>query len=726
MYTFTILSRTPTTEKYKDNNGTYFSVSRVYVSSVEGAIERGNILLDNGTTTETVRIIEIDKDNNQLLTGLISGTWVVGDSCQFYAYDGASVGVDELVPGAAQVKIWPSSSDSQNEDRVRDDIKELKSLTNVLSASKSYYQSNILICRDSTPGQISIKGSSTNPIVFCRPSYLFYDESDFTLDVTGVGNDQFIDIYISDSGSTPLIAGTLRIALSGKTSGTSPYTSVAGAGEFCIGSVYIKNNLIIGCNSLRCKDSDQIAYINEAAFGLSITSITAYDYGVQEFYVPIFARSIFTWKVLIQSDTGVNAATDWSYELCIDINGTIVSRRTIKLDPMPTNTLEGRIPVLLEGNIGIDTPQLLTIKFGGKINDTFTYSDAIGVTTLNGEFKTKSDIHYQPIVKETPVTLNPVFSVIKSDFSRSTVYDIIPYNSKVYVADETTGGGNYTVKVHEYDPIGLSWSVSHTTTSSHSKRLYRGCVFNNKLYYGAYDLYGSAMKTRFDGSTWDYGVTPSNNTKRDICSFNNKVYHGFKYTTGRVYESPSGDDGTWTLKVTLPAGPVDVYSFKEFNGELYFGTDNGMVYKYAPNATVKYVLCVDFGFGATDHYVRGLDVIDGILVATCDNLVKISVNGSSWQSVVGPATVTRINRILTINLGGFSYLFACGGNSGAGGDPHLYYTDKTFGAWNEVVVDAACPNNYYAAMCWANNYLYVVTSNDTDAIANRVYKGTLS
>ena len=720
MKAFTTLSRSPSTEKYLDNNGTYFNVSRLYLTDNSGAIINGAVNLI-GSTTETARILEICA-NNQLIVDSLAGSFVNGDTCQLLSYDPSVVGVNEVVAGAAQVTIFPPLVMANDIYNDRLDLKQTNVNIRPLLAQNEYYSSGLIIGHH-TSGRVKIDGSATNPIVFCRPFYIFYEVADVTLDITAVGNNQFVDIYIEDKGTTPHIVGTKIPQLVGKAAGTTPYSTSPSAGQFLIGSCYIKNNLIVGIQSKDQKKCYHKSYINETSFGLSITSVSAYDYGVQEFYVPVFDRGVFHFDLNIQTDTGVNAATDWSYDIGIDINNVVQDCRTIRLSPMPTNTKEGRIPVKLEGSIPVNTPQLLTIKIGGKINDLYTYSNAIGVTKVVGDCKVTYDQHYQQIASVNPV-ISPSFSAIKTDFASGAIYSILEYLGNIYTSEYETSGGNHHPRIWKYDTVATTWAASSPyITVGWTSYYTRACVYNNKMYWGGYSSYASAVKTRFDGSTWDEGVTLSNSVKRDMVGYNNNVYTGYDAATARIYRSGdgTGDTGTFTVYAQLPAGNGGVYTFKEWNNLLYVGTDIGKIYTYdggVDHTGLSFTERADF---ATATYIRGMTILDEFLVASSANVVKITTDGITWQTIASPAGITAIHCMITVG----PYVLACGG----GPDPQrakLFYTDRNFTKWTEIVVDGAMAHEYFSSMCYFNGYLYLVTRNSSLSLKNKVYKGTLS
>lgn len=720
MKSYTTLTRSPLTEKYLDNTGSYFNVSRLFLTDNSGVVVNGHVVLDNGSVTETKRVLEINS-NNQLITELFSGAFVNGDLCSFRTYDGVTPGVQELVSGSSQLYIMPCLS-TQNETKTdREDIKELEASRTPMASTASYYSSPWLIEKSSTVSLVQITGSATNPIIFSRPQYSFYDENLVTLDVSGVGSDQFVDIYIEDSGATPYITGTKRIALAGKASGTSAYTTSASAGQFLIGSVYIKSTKIIGIDTLRDKSNSLYSLVNNASYSLNITSTTDYDLGTS-MYIPIFHRGVLDWKLMASNTTGTNAATDWSFNLGMAINGVLVDYDETRKSPMPTNTKAGRIPGLVQGLYQVDTSQLLELQIAGKLCDLYTYSNAVTVDILRGNFEFSPDVHFQPDVIEVPWTPVPNFVASKSDFGSAAIYDVKEYKGKIYVPEETAPGGNYTLKVFEYDPVTDTWSESTSQIDNSSiLHYYRMCIHDNKLYLGAYDsLNNNKPKTRFDGSTWDRGLSLTNVVKRDIISYNGKVYYAYASTPARIYYSTSGDQGTFTSYKAAPAGPTDFYTMCVWQNKLWMGTDTGKVYCFdgtdiTEKATIK----------AGALYTRGLTVLDEYLIASADEVVKVTTDGENWETIpspVGSPALTRIDKLITIG----PMVFACGGSNNVGG-AKLFYTDRNFSGWNELVVDGSVQHGYFGAMHYYDNYLYLITRNKSaTTLKNVCYKGTLS
>lgn len=722
MNSFTTLTKDPVTERYLDNNGTYFNVTKLYLENLSGVIDFGEIVLEEGVTTETTRVLEKNTIKGYIITDSLSGSFTSDASITCHAYDGASAGLPETVPGATQIQIFPSLVLSDHDNKVRDDIKDLNTSIVPIVAANTYYSSNIIINKDSVAGQISISGSATDPIILCRPSYVFYDEANITLDVTAVGNNQFIDIYVEDAGTTPLMTNTYTISLVGKASGTTPYTTAPAAGQFCIGAVYIKNNIIIGCHSLRQKQADQPSYFTEDAFGLTITSTSDYEYGVETFFVPVFKPGVLHWDINFQTNTHDDAGTtDWAYEAAISINDTLKDVRVIRKNPLPTVTKIGRIPPTLKGLIKVDTPQLLEIKLGGKINDLYTYSTEIQVTKVTGHFLTTYDQHFQPNLFDPtpPTSLTGSFTASKDDFASGSIYDIIPYNNKIYTTELDTSGGNNIGSLWEYDPVGDSWSQITTHTSAGSLYYTRMCNHKNKLYMGGIDSLAHNPYTRYDGSTLDRGMTFGSNVKYDCVSFNGYIYDDTTTPAAGAYlhGSETGDSGTFVQILDMDAADGNsIYTFQEWNGLLYFGTSAGKIFTCTGGVSAVNVATIKPAV-----FVRGMAVLDEFLIASADNIVKVTTDGLDWVSIPSPA-MDRIDHLLVVN----GILFACGG-ANADNSAKVFYTDRNFKEWNEIVVDAAVVHGYFSAMCYLDPYYYVVTRNKSGGgLNNKVYKGTIS
>lgn len=237
----------------------------------------------------------------------------------------------------------------------------------LMSSILYQYSQGLVLQVDSTyQNVIEIAPSIVRPAIFSSQYNVFIEDAIKSLDITTIGNNQFIDIYITeDTLDTPAIANTKPIKLVGKASGSTPYSTTPNSGQFLIGCVYIKNSIIIGVDSLETPNAtvDYRAYWGVAEpFNFLIDSTTA-AYSSNEIYVPVFKNSHAHFVIETQC-TPDGAGSAWNFDIYVK-NQDALSHYVRVRQTCSSNA--GRLVVpLMDSDVVV--PKLYTYQVGGKLN----------------------------------------------------------------------------------------------------------------------------------------------------------------------------------------------------------------------------------------------------------------------------------------------------------------------------------------------------------------------
>lgn len=245
-----------------------------------------------------------------------------------------------------------------------------------------------------------------------------------------------------------------------------------------------------------------------------------------------------------------------------------------------------------------------------------------------------------------------------------------------------TGWGNVGAKVWRYD--GSTWTevISHNIPGGFTAMT----VFNGQIYaaQGRSPENGGALiwrSTTGSLNEWEEttvtGMDASAETVNGFAEFQGQLYATAQnYEDGyEVWRLPASGS-TWTRILTGGNGDSalsDIGGMAVFNGELYLGAPNGVLYK-TPDGDTWSVAVAD-GFGDPDNgKIDGLIVIDETLYAIINNdknglQVWATADGSQWQMVSrdGLGNINNTSPFwnnTTVNFQGSLYFGAWNGVTG--------------------------------------------------------------
>lgn len=235
----------------------------------------------------------------------------------------------------------------------------------------AYNYSKGLIIKKDTGNEYTVKieASASNKIIFAKTPDIFIEDANKTLNVSTVGNNQFVDIYIeNDTGDTPVIQGTYPIKLVGKASGTIAYSTSASAGQYLIGSVYIKNTKIIGVNSLEIGNTfnyHNAIWGTEDPFSFTINS-TSITYSTKCCYIPVFIPSSISYRIETQN-VSVTGGSRWNFDIFVKKDTVASHYIGERLQPLVPDTDHGKTTRVLIDRDDSITSGLYTYYFGGRL-----------------------------------------------------------------------------------------------------------------------------------------------------------------------------------------------------------------------------------------------------------------------------------------------------------------------------------------------------------------------
>lgn len=233
-------------------------------------------------------------------------------------------------------------------------------------AISNNYSKGVILQKEGT-SSIKLAASSSEKIVFSKGSSIYIEDSTKTLNVASVSNNTFVDIYIEeDTSDSPIVLGTLPIKLVGKSSGGSAYNTSPGAGQHLIGSVYIKNSVIIGTHSLETIDKANYHYAvwgNTDLFDYEISSTTA-SYSTKCCYVPVFIDSNIYFNVSTHLYSSTSGAR-WNFEVCIKRDSTTSYYISERIQAFSDGALMRTARNLSDVDVNLPSA-LYTYYFGGR------------------------------------------------------------------------------------------------------------------------------------------------------------------------------------------------------------------------------------------------------------------------------------------------------------------------------------------------------------------------
>lgn len=249
------------------------------------------------------------------------------------------------------------------------------------------YSKNNILKPGSNEYSVRIEASPANMSIFTKNSSVFLEDAYKSLDVSTVGNNQFIDIYIEeDTGDSSVVSGTKPIKLIGKAAGSTAYSTSPSTGQYLVGCAYIKDSKIIGIHSL---ESPQTFNYHYAVWGssdpYSFTLTTTLAYSSKAIYVPVFIPSSISYRVETQVTTSGDGLA-WNYDIYMKRDSSVthyIRERVPPLSPATNSGRTTRVMVDMETN----TPSgLYTYVFGGKLNTDETSRCSITLNWVYGHF----------------------------------------------------------------------------------------------------------------------------------------------------------------------------------------------------------------------------------------------------------------------------------------------------------------------------------------------------
>jgi hypothetical protein len=308
--TTTVVSITAT-YAYSDVPSGTFNCSILEVDDVTAAfyqldgsdIRSGSVYIDDGTSNETIRIIEVD--GSDIYVEELVNSYTASDSIvRFLGFDDASdTGV--LAKNSSGLYLYPSRNKAdQGINKDRYDIYTLNLEANDVQLPLYAMSRQCLIKRDlDNAGIIYIEGSTDAPILYARENRVFIEDNTKTLNLSSE-DDGFYAIYIQeDDSDTPVIEGTYPAELFHKAVLT-PLDTLTYSSKYCIGWVYVYSGNIIGVHNLE-NDLKPVTYSY-------VDHNFEYEFGDENYtfnmektlFVPVFFDSVidFRFSGKVQSD----------------------------------------------------------------------------------------------------------------------------------------------------------------------------------------------------------------------------------------------------------------------------------------------------------------------------------------------------------------------------------------------------------------------------------------
>lgn len=248
---------------------------------------------------------------------------------------------------------------------------------------------NAIFMKVSAENFIHLYGHPDALIAYKNGEYLFVEDATKSLDVLGVGDNQFIDIYIEeDTLDTPVIPTTKPIKMIGKAGGLKPYNNTsASAGQFIVGSVYIKNGKIIGVHVLATPDRDNYLmamWPNSDPFEFLINSSTL-AYSTKEIYIPVFVPSTVEYEINTQLTTS-GSGVAWNFDIYLKNNLVLSHYIRSRLPTLATSSNAGRLSVNLIKKDSVTESGLYTYQLGGKLNTDDSPVCNVTINQVYGNF----------------------------------------------------------------------------------------------------------------------------------------------------------------------------------------------------------------------------------------------------------------------------------------------------------------------------------------------------
>lgn len=381
---------------YTDPSTGSFTATRLEVSDTTGAfyqvlsllIYSGQIYIEEGVLNDTARIIEVEDSTHIVVEQLVNtASYTVLAQVTYQGYDGTA-DTGELAKNSVGLLLYPSmdkASQGVNIDRM--DIKVINDSLNLSQiVFQNLSQGCILRADTSNDGYVKLIGTNDRKIVYANAGDLFLENAACTLDVATVGDNQFIDIYIEDSGGTPILSGTKRIELVGKASGLYPNTTSATTGQYLIANVYIYNGKIIGIYNYETINAEIKCPIGWSNSNFNISG-TSYTYFANKLiYLPVFVTSDIYFNLTCSLATGNDTADALNFYIGMVYDNTTSCFESIQRKGVmatSTNVLYETFPIA--GKIAACTAGLHTLMIGGKIGTTDADPKAtISVSNLAG------------------------------------------------------------------------------------------------------------------------------------------------------------------------------------------------------------------------------------------------------------------------------------------------------------------------------------------------------
>lgn len=359
-------------------------------------IYSGKVRITEGLFDEQARIIEVVDATHVIVEQLVNTvSYTTLAEITSYGYDGTP-GTPELAKNSISLYMYPSLDRAdQGVNKTRDDVKALNTEIEVSTLYLKNLSQGLILKSSSVLSQIRIVGTSTCPILFGRDDNFFIEDAVKTLDVSSVGDNQFVDIYIQEeTGDTPVVDGTLPILLVGKASGITPFTTSAVTNQYLVGCVYIQNSYIIGLYSLETPNvstSNEFVYHNTPfnfAIGSAVTTYITQD--SRTFYIPTFVTSIASLSINGQIESGVEAADEVNIDIGLSINDAAsVTYSRYRESPLAVNTKIWRRNFCIRGYLSL-APGLNYIKLAGRANaDLVGTGKSFLINTLEASIEVK-------------------------------------------------------------------------------------------------------------------------------------------------------------------------------------------------------------------------------------------------------------------------------------------------------------------------------------------------
>ncbi|MCF8218727.1 MAG: hypothetical protein K9J21_07070, partial [Bacteroidales bacterium] len=449
---------------------------------------------------------------------------------------------------------------------------------------------------DSTGRVFDISLSSDGTVSF-EDTYIDNDNDPSNEYNTGVNWDNTNnDIEITDGGGTlsATITGFLESETDPVYSG-DPASSITASNSGEVITTTERNNLTDAYN----ERGSQIAGTNLSWDG---SDLNATNTGNDEVYGLIRYQSAspttLDEKVYVDSDNNTLKIYDGGSSSWIDVGGGGTS--LWKENTSNEITPDGYDHVRINGKL---QPEFFQLQ--SDTSWTNVYSPSIG--TFFSSFEIFRGELYSGAWNGAVYKLDGKQWQLVDTISSEKISTLRKYQSRLYA-------GGAERDVYEYD--GVSWDSIYTTEAS----IYSSEVYNNKLYIGD-AVWGNIYE--FDGSSWQkvhYNI--DDKTVWALEKYNGKLYAGIRELTApnRTYEY---DGNTFNI---IREDTTTTRSLAAYNGYLYLGNDEGIIYKYDGNSWTQ-------SYNTGQSSVRSMQSYNNCLYAgTYNNDVIYEFDGNSWTT----------------------------------------------------------------------------------------------